>query len=593
MATQISIGNKTTSIPGVYSQIKSGIVNPQLPTDYGNVLIIDDGSLAIEDSLLETNGYIAINGVEGENRQGADSALVFTDVAEVQSMLWDSPLLPIVKSLFMPARRRPGVSGANKVTIVQAAETTAAETTITFTNAQSPLKLKSQFEGVSVNGHYQPKTYEMDDSDPDNPPVQVVLSNELGGGFACRLEAGKAFGYSLVFYKGVHIKQEDPLNPGFGYDEKPLVDIYSGVGVGEYNVLKPQVLFRSPDLRRLSELKKWMQKSPSFKKWFKIEDFVIDPSNDMIVAGDLAQYTALAPYNLFSGGTTNFTPAAFNEAVDLSKSFDNSFYLSLQAGDQATSVNNTAIYNLLVSGELNWEKFMFVAGYDTKDDLLGDMDCSQAVAAYYNSSKVIVTHGSAKTANTAYPDGYRNISTLEKTAKILGRIAGLPPQTPITWKDIDIAAENHKLLEGEKEAVIEAGILCTNYDFELTSFVILAGINSLGNNDFLINEDAQSYSIQIERIKSQLNKELIFGAKRTFFGGNTGPNRNTVSPASVRTWTIGFLESKVATNERDNLIIRFANVTAKIDQDNVWVEYEFVPNSEVNKIIFQGVMLAN
>lgn len=580
MATQITIGNKTTSIPGVYSTIKSGIINPPSPVDYGNVVIIDDGSLQVP-------SYIAINGVQGENKQGLDSALVFNDFAEVQSVLWDSELLPIVKSLYRPSNRQ-GVSGINKLTIIQAAETTAGTTSIDFTNMTTPLELKTQFEGESLNGKLVPKTY-----DPLSPTT--ILSNELGSGLAVRLEVGRAFGYSLVFYRGIHTRSEDPLNPGYGYNEKALTDINQNVPAGTYNIVKPQVLFRSPDVRRLSELKRWMERSSTFKRWFKIESFVIDDLNaDNIVAADITlNYTDLAPYSLISGATTTFTPAAFSEALDLTKEIDNTFYLSLASGTDAINSNNTAIFELLTSGQLNWEKYMVVAAFDDQSTFMGDVDTSQAVARYYNSSKVIVVHGSARVSNAEYPEGFRNISTLEKTAKVLGRIAGLPPQTPVTWKDINISGETHKLTESEKEAGIEAGILCTFYDSELTAFVVLAGINSLGDNDFLINDDAQSYSIQVERIKSQLNKELIFGAKRAFFGQNVGPNRNTCSPDDLLTWTKGFLESKVATNERDNLIIRVGAITTRLEQDNMFVDYEFVPNSEISKIIFTGIILSN
>lgn len=574
MATQINIGNRTTSVPGVYGIIRSGIINPPSAVDFGNVVIIDDGSLKVP-------SYIAINGIDGENRQGLDSALEFTQFAETVPYIWDSELLPIVKSLFRPSNRQ-GAAGINKLTIIQASETTAASAEINFTNLSAPLELKTQFEGESLNG-------------------TLVAKNgtefELGSGVACRLEKGRSFGYSLVFYRGVHTRAEDELNPGYGYNEKLLPDVSKGVPAGEFNIVKPRPLFRSPDLRRLSELKRWMDKSADFKRWFKIEQFIVDPSSDLIVANDITNnYTASSPYTLFTGATTTFTQDAFMKAVDASRGLDNSFYLALGYGKDSTNSNNTAIYELITSGQLNWDKFMFVGAYPDQDTFLGETGSSESTARYYNSSKVVAVHGAARVSNTEYADGYRNISVLEKAAKILGRTAGLSPQTPVTWKDINISSEVHKLSEGDKEAAMSNGILCTYYDTELSNFIVLGGINTLGDNDFLIvgDEDtpAESYSIQIMRIISQLNKELIFGAKRAFFGNNTGPNRNTASAEDVMVWTKGFLNARVATNEKDNLIVRVGKISAHIEEDNIFVNYEFVPNSEISKILFVGVIIS-
>ena len=578
MATQITINNKTTQVPGVYATIRSGIVNPPSAADFGNVVIIDDGSLSTTPSL-------AISGVLGTNKSGAESVLQFNGATDLPIYVWDSELLPIIKSLYRPSRRQ-GVNGANVVTIIQAAETTPATTTVSFTNSTNGLKISTQFEGVSLNGTLVTKTF--------NPSDDTVLSNELGKGFAVKLEPGRSFGYSLVFYRGIADVQEDPLNPGYGFNEKALPDTTNNTASGTYNIIKPQVLFRSPDVKTLTELKKWLSKSNTFKKWFKLDEFIIGSTSDLIVAADItANYTALAPYALFTGGTTTYTDAAFQAALDLSKSLDNSFYLALSSKAQATNAHNTAIADLLTSGDLRWEKFMFVGAYENSDEFVGDSGTSQAVARHYDTSKVVAVHGAAKVANVEYPDGFRNISVLEKTAKVLGRTAGLPPQTPVSWKEIDIAAETHRLTEGDKEAAMSSGILCTYYNSELTAFVVLAGINTLGNNEFFINDDAQSYSIQIERIKSQLNKEIIFNATRVFFGKNTGPNRNTISAEDILAWTKGFLESKVATDLQDNLIVRVGAITSRLDQDNMYVEYSFSPNGEISKIIFTGVILDN
>jgi hypothetical protein len=671
MGTKITIGNRTTAIPNVYGQIKSGIVNPPAAIDFGNVVIIDDGSFG-------STNYIAVNGVNGTNKQGLDSFLEFTEYAQTTSVIWDSELLTLIKSLFKPTRRQ-GSLGANKVIYIQASTTEPAS--VTFPFAKGDLVLQTIPEGVSLNGALIGKTYntlafpETVVATPSAsggtlaagtyyykvtalnasgetvgsaqvsaittgatgsvaltwgavtgatsykiykgtisgtytgyftsgiasytdtgsavtagsiPTAPTNLSMELANGFAIKLENGRAYGFSLGFYRGVHTKMEDPLNPGYGFNEQPLPDVYEGVSAGVYNINKPNLLFRSPDFRTLSELKKWLDRSPDFKKWFSVTSFVFTPTDDAVTSADISNnQTAMTPYKLFAGGTTVFNAQDFTDALALTAGVDNTFYLALKSGDDATGIENSAIFDLLSSGDLKFEKYMFVPGYTDSSNFLGSLDTSEAISSYYNNQHVIVTHGLAKITNSIYPSGFRNISVLEKTAKLLGRTAGLAPQTPLTFKDIAIDAEVHKLSESDKEAAIEAGILCTSYDNELSAFTVLAGINTLGNNDFLVNEsDASSYDIGVERIKAQLVKEIVYNAKRTFFGDDEGPNRSTVTTEDLKTWTYGFLKSKLGT-----LIVRIGEITVRVEQDNYFVDFEVVPNYPVSKIVFTGIIL--
>ena len=176
----------------------------------------------------------------------------------------------------------------------------------------------------------------------------------------------------------------------------------------------------------------------------------------------------------------------------------------------------------------------------------------------------------------------------------MGRCAGLEPQTPLTLKRINIDGEVHVLDEKELEFALDKGILVSYFDDELQNFVILQGVNSLQppNNVFLVNENGTSFSIAVNRIASQLNKEIIFNAKKRFYGDDlNGPNRNTISEEDVIAWLNGFLSRKVANATDDNLITRFQNIQVTTNQDNYYVTYEFAPNFEVNKMIFTGFML--
>src|SRR5690606_5753849 len=96
-------------------------------------------------------------GVLGQNRQGLDSILEFKEYAETTPYIWDSELLPIIKSLYRPSKRQDA-AGINKLTIVQASETTAATAALIF--SKGTLNIKTTFEGASLNGALSTKTYD-------------------------------------------------------------------------------------------------------------------------------------------------------------------------------------------------------------------------------------------------------------------------------------------------------------------------------------------------------------------------------------------------------------------------------------------------
>jgi hypothetical protein len=184
---------------------------------------------------------------------------------------------------------------------------------------------------------------------------------------------------------------------------------------------------------------------------------------------------------------------------------------------------------------------------------------SQNIAAYFNSDKVIVCHGGTKKSLPGVV-GLRTYNTLYKAFLFAGRAAGVEPQVPITLKKIDIDGEVHRLTDDEQEFCLTNGICYSYYDFELSSFVVGQGITSLLNNVNLINNDATSFSLAVLRIKSQLNKEIILEAKKTFYGSESGPNRNTISKESLSSWLDGFLKKKVASTNNDDLITGYGNL---------------------------------
>jgi hypothetical protein len=161
----------------------------------------------------------------------------------------------------------------------------------------------------------------------------------------------------------------------------------------------------------------------------------------------------------------------------------------------------------------------------------------------------------------------------------------------LTFKSINIDGLAHNLTDKEKENALDGGVFCTYFDSDFRDFVCLRGINSLQNNNNLVNTDASSYSIQLRRIVAQLNKDLAINAKIQLLGQPQGVNRNTLSANAVKEWTRGFLQSKTATSAQDDIILSFDNIVVTRQETAYYVQYGVIPNGEIDMMFFTGTIL--
>jgi hypothetical protein len=538
MSTTITLKGKTIKRPGVYALVESGIKYPPQNLSYGNICIIDSGLGA---------GFTGGAGVLGELTQGVDSVYAIDTLQQFQAFVKGGPLWDLGASLFKPAQS--GVFGVSKVYLIKAAETTGALVAYTFANGT--ISFQTLDEGLGANG--------------------VVTSGVLSKGYGCKfVESTTTPGkYIIEFYHG-SFTGTDALN------NKPYDGIEQGLG-------KPALLFATTPLATIGELIAWCNASNQFKAVFQIASSTITTTG-AFVAGDLVTNAAI---KLGAGATETYNASAFDEAIRSIKDLDNTFFLSLDSGADATNLNNEKILDFIVN-DSKYEKFMVVAGGYDKATFAGGAGTSQNTANYYNTDSVIVVHGGYK---ASVKDGFILKSQLDKAAMVLGRMCGLEPQVPITFKSMNISAEIHKLSDEEKDFALDNGIVTTHYDNELGYHIIQQGINTLVNNQYLVNEDGSSHDIAVKRITAQLNKEISINAKITFFGKNSGPNRNTVTEEDIKAWLEGFLQSKTASTLDDNLIIRFGNINAVTQGDVYYVTYEFVPNYPISKIIITGTIL--
>lgn len=539
MATTIIVNGKTIKRPGVYALTKSGIKYPPQNLPYGNICIIDNGPGAT---------FAGGSGVNGTLTEGVDSVYELPTIQQYRDFMKGGALWDLGEALFKPSKSNlPGVS---KVYFIKAATTLNAEIELEFTNGA--VTFQTLDEGVGANG--------------------ALTSGVLTKGYACKfvestINAGK---YVVQFYHGT-FTGTDPLN-NLPYD-----------GIALENSL-PTIFLSSVECESVQDLIDWCLNSNEFKAAFKLKSGYTATGD--FVAGDV---TALAGYTLAAGGTETYDNAGFDAALEAIKDLDNTFFLSLDYGTNSTSLSNEKILDF-INNESKYEKFLVIPGGYDKNTFAGASNTSEATAKYYDTDKVIVVHGGYKKTSRG---GFLLKSQLHKAALVLGRTCGLPPQTPITFKSLNIDGEVHKLSDSEKEFALDFGILTTHLDSELGYHVIQQGINSLQQNNYLVNEDGTSHDIAVKRITAQLNKEICVQGKKVFFGKNEGPNRNTVTEEDIKAWLEGFLQGKTASTLEDNLIIRFGNINVVVQADNYFVSYEFVPNYPISKIVFTGIILEN
>lgn len=533
MATEFNFNGKLIKLPGSYATVSSGVNNPPLSLSYGNVLIIDK-----DDSSLFGGGA----GIKGELADGKDAIYGFDNIRDFRKFVGGGDLWDLAKPLFRP--NGPGYPGVSILWYVRALETTAGSLTLNLTNGN--VVLKTKHEGIVANG--------------------VVQSGVLTQGFAVTLETGTIdpnkfrFKFWRSGYKGV--------------DENNI--LYDGISATDSQAI---LVAASPEISTIDEFVEWATIDYDFNNNFKL----ISGSGGAITSADV---TSLAGYQLFSGATQTYSTDRIDEVLDAVKTLDYSNILSMDSEADAVSVDNLKILAHLHQ-EARFDKTIVIAGGNDRNTFHSQ---SIAAANTLNSEKAVLVHAGCIENDVNVGERYKN--SKYHAAYVLGRVAGLPPQTPPTFKALAYAGERHKMNDKELTLALDNGVLTTHYDDDLKSFVITQGITTLKNNKNVVNPDGTSHSWQLMRIAAQLNKEIIVNAKIDLLGNqHQGPNRATISPEVVAEWTKSYLKKRTATSTQDNLILSFQDVTVEIKQDAYCIDYGFVPNFEVNKLFFTGLIL--
>ena len=543
MATSFSFDGQNIKIPGAYSTIKSGMKNPPIALPFGNVLIIDTGSGA---------GYGGGAGVSGQYANGKSTIYNFDNISDFRDFTKGGLWWLLAQPLFRPAGI--GVNGVSRISYIKAANTTAAALIYDFNDTQQSisggsgtlLNIAVTDEGVVGNG--------------------VINSGILTKGFAGKLTKGLIDNskFVITFYRGAY-KGLDQNNIPFD-------------GITDVNST-PIVVAKSPECLSFQDLVNWMGYSADFNKYFKL----VSAPDNLLYAPTEGDFNYYSGYNIATGGTESYTdPELLNLALLAVADLDVNFILSDKYGVNAqSSVNDIILASIIEVSKFKPE--LYIAG---GDDVNTFASISQTSAVHFNNDSCTVVHGAIYKQSQ---QGLRTYNAMYHAAAAVGREAGLSPQVPITFKNLDFDGMIHQLNDKEVIQALDKGVVVTR--LENGTFDIVKGINTLQQNTFLLNNDGTTHSKQIKRIARQLNHEIKVNSRADLLKNPNGVNRNTLSPIDLEAWLKKYLKSKIALPDSDNLILSFQDIVITRKQDGYFVNYKFESNSEISFIFATGVMI--
>jgi hypothetical protein len=555
MATSVYFNGKLRTLPGAYSTITSGDSTASRSLDYGTVLIIDTGVYGA--------GFGGGAGVNGEGAQGLDAIYEFDDLTTFRNFVKGGMYWKCAEALWKPDPSNADAVGISKLLFVRACTTKAAKMTFTATGGGSnggTFVIRTIDEGLNANG----VTEEIDGV--------TYLKN----GYAFTTEAGVDNPEAVV------LKLWQGTFTGLYKDPVTGVELsYNELTVEQSDA---NLLCESPECTTMAELIYWAQTDESFGAGFVLDDATAVKGTGEMNASDVTD-----GYQLAAGGTETYTPNTDLESV-LSQIADVDYNIVMtdQIGANALSAANKAIIahrNL----DAKFDKFVFIGAYDSR----ANYEASLAYAKQANNAYVCIVHGGIGTASDMVASKIRWWGVFYNLCQVVGRTAGKPPYVPITNKTI--GGDKLQMIPNEKEMekAVKAGLIIVSNNPYLKRFVILQGVTTLQDNTLLFNKKGQSFSLQFMRCLAQLNKECVVNAEIDLLADENGVNINTLSKGALETWTINFLQTRVATENQDNLISKFQNVVASRENDYYRVTYEVMINNEVTKIFFTGFLLRN
>lgn len=548
MAGKVNFEGKNIILPGVYGVIKSGIKNPPIALSYGNILIIDTGSGA---------AYGGGSGIDGTLASGINAIYPVDNIEDFRKLTKGGYWYVLAKPLFEP-QPSVGINGVSVVNYVRAATTVPAEMTFDPVGGDAnggTLVIQCRDEGLIGNG--------------------TLVDSELRKGYAYKLKAGvdDPAKFIMEFYLGTYT--------GLAADGYPYGDTAEADS-------KPLTVVTSREFTDFDDLIVWATDDAGFQSYFTIKSEA-KAGDGSIDAADLISFTA---YQVAVDGTETFDADGLTATFAAVASLRYNFILSDKYGDDAEDADNDLLLSHVLDSDTSFEKSIFIGG-GVDDTKFSQTNGSIPAAVHFNSDRVNVVHSGVKISSSITPNKIRLWDSLYMTALVLGRICGLAPQTPGTFKTLPLVGTQHELTTKDMELGLQAGVMMVHQDTKLLvpAYVILQAVTTIQNNLNEVNENGTTREVSIRRIAAQLNLELAINARNDLLGNEEGPNLFTLTDRTLLDWTSGQLQFRTAQGTTDNLIIAYKNISVNTIQDAKFVTYEFKPNGPVNKFFLTGFMV--
>jgi hypothetical protein len=558
MPRPINFDGRQVVEPGVYNQVRGLVPTPVASGSYGNVMIIDTGS---------GKGFGGGAGINGELANGGQAVYEIPDAAAFKKFVRGGLLWDLVDYLMAPATNagRPAT-----LFYARAAATVAAKATISFGSGAGSVVIGALNEGDCGNG--------------------VLVNGALTVGYGWKPRAGVSDPAKFIvdFYEGQF--------RGLDADGIPYDGVYD-------TTIKSKVVCSSAEFANATQFITWANKDANFKNIFKLVSNT--PSTTAIINSFLTNNTTIAQ---FLGGTTSYSLGDLDDLLAQIIDLDNSLFLlddygiipaNITGPDVIAGVNKGALStfnNKILAHVLNdatyTQKALYMGGGQDSSEYsrVGTGDGTEEIAAYYDSPLVHVIHSAIKVPKTLgnTGQGYKYLPSLYTAAMVCGRVAGLLPQTPVTYKDLRIIGVKHELKKAQRERALTKGVLHIRKVKNL-GWVVNKGINTKQVNDNEVYNDGTSPEISIMRIIHQLNKELKDGATIRFVGGN----KITASLEEIIKFTQDFLQDRTGDRitGKDNLLVHYEAVQSAYVGDSANTTYCFVVNGPVDRLFNTGFMI--
>lgn len=549
MSTSFYFNGKQRTLPGVYSQIKSGELAIPRALEYGSVLIIDTGTIA------GANKWGGGAGVMGENESGQKAVYAFTSLTDFQAFVKGGMWWKWAQGLFNPDPTNSAAVGISTLYYVRAAATTSASMTYKPGPAADQFVFDTVDEGVCANGVL------IDETD---------ASSKLLNGY----------GYKII---------ASPTNPTAMFHMQIFLGSYKGLSLFDSlpvdevseEECKPELVWESGDFNTIEGLISLASEDPTFASMFII-DTASTVTGATVIAAGISNYTKAV------GGTTDYTDAALTRTLSELADFSyNSVITDIYGAATTTFASKIATIRTSIAQESRYNRFLWIAGYDQASNF----DSSISLAQDYDNPYVQVIHGDVGLVSDSAPMGYRWWGSQYNMCAVLGRTSGKPPYVPVTNKTIGVDVLKFIPSDEKKNKALQGGVILTIQSLSQGKPVVLQGINTLQDNTQLFNNEGQSFSIQFMRVVDQINRELVVNAQLDLLDVEEGVNVNTLSAGVLSNWTKNYLQSRVATPSTDNLLLSFRNITVTRQGDAYFVSYGIVVNNEINKLFFTGYLL--